>query len=142
MNILNKIARMFAAIMLVALASVAFVSAASNLHESMTAQAAPIGVESIKTFTGSVATETPVITGATGKKLHVRSMEIASSVGGVVVFKDGTAGTTVANIYLIANTPRDITNLFGAGGLGLSQNVLTATLAGSTLTLNARTSDE
>jgi hypothetical protein len=142
MNLLNKFARMFAAILLVALASVAFVSIAANMRDSYTAQAAPIGVESIKTFTGSITTEATVITGATGKKLHIRSMEIASSVAGVVVFKDGTGGTTVANVYLAANTPRDITNLFGGNGLALSQNVLTATLASSTLTMSARTSDE
>jgi hypothetical protein len=98
--------------------------------------------ENIRTFTGSVNAETTIITGATGHKLHLRTLEIATDTSGVVVMKDGTGGATVLNLYLIANTPRDLSNLFGAGGLSLTQNKLTATEAGATLTLTARTSDE
>jgi hypothetical protein len=125
---------------LLAVFALALASTVSNYTHPQPVHA--LSSENIRTFTGSINAETTVITGATGDKLHIRSLEIATDTSGVVVFKDGTGGATVLNLYLIANTPRDITNLFGAGGVALSQNKLTATEAGATLTFTARTSDE
>jgi len=109
-------------------------------HPSRTASA--LSQQHVVTFGGSINTETTVITGATQTNLHVYSMEIASDTSGTVVFRNGTGGAIVARVYLIANTPRDVTNVWGGNGLALTQNVLTATLAGATLQLTARTNDQ
>jgi len=109
-------------------------------HPSRTASA--LSQQHVVTFSGSINAETTIISGATQTNLHVYSMEIASSVSGTVVLRNGTGGAVVANLYLIANTPRDITNVWGGNGLALTQNILTATLAGSTLTLTARSADQ
>ena len=89
------------------------------------------------TFSGSISSEATIATPATGKKLIVHSMILTSSGAGVVVFKDNTAGTTILNQYLIANTPFTIkSDDLGPIGLrlGAVNHVLTATLSGATLT--------
>lgn len=103
--------------------------------------AAPVSAlntSSIKTFTGSINAETTIVTGTASKKLHIVSVDLNSSGAGIVVLKDGTGGTTVQNVYLAANTPRQLTDLYGSNGLALTQNILTATLAGATLTCTVR----
>jgi hypothetical protein len=88
------------------------------------------------TFTGDISSETTVATAATGTHLTVQSAIATVTTAGVVVFKDGTAGTTVANVYLASNTPTVLgPSVWGAHGLTLAHANLTGTLSGSTLTI-------
>jgi hypothetical protein len=93
------------------------------------------------TFTGSISTEAVIATAASGTHYTIHAMQVASSGAGVVVFKDGTTGTTIANVYLAANTPTLIgQDVFGAAGLKCSatDRTITATLSGATLTILMR----
>lgn len=98
-------------------------------------------VSKIRTFSGSITTSAVVLTGATGTNLHVLSMHVRSDTAGVVVFQDGASGTTLANIYMAANTPQQIFEILGPNGLVCTQNTLAAVLSGATLTLTANTQD-
>lgn len=133
-------ATLLAVIAVASLVAFTSVQMADSLRNPASVHA--LTAEKIRTFSGSISTEATVITGATGTALHIRSMDIESSGAGVVVFKDGTGGTTILNVYCAATTPRELTNVFGSNGLALTQNVLTATLSGATLTMTARTTDE
>lgn len=133
---MNKLRILF----LGALLAIGFASAFENLLNP--APVSALQAENIETFTGSINAETTVITGTASTNLRIRSMDIASSVSGIVVFRDGTAGAVVLETYIIANTPKTLTKLMGGTGLECTQNLLTAELAGATLTLTARTYDD
>ena len=117
---------------------VAFVVAfAFVLERTVPAYAAGPRKDTTKTVSTSISSEATVATPASGKLLIVRAALLRSDTAGVVVFKSGTAGTTVANIYLEANKPLLITSdQFGVNGLRLLavDAPLTATLTSATLT--------
>lgn len=93
----------------------------------------------------SINSEATLITPTSGKRLTLRSMQVSLSAGsaGVVVFKDGTGGTTIASVFLEAQK-NPITITFGRSGKRLSaaDHVLTGTLSGGTLTATFDTSEE
>lgn len=107
----------------------------------------PIGPSGVlATVSVSISSEAALVTPSSGKRLRIRAALLRSDTAGVVVFRDGTAGTVLAKIYLAANTNLLLTpaDLFGADGIALSaaDNVLTGTLGSATLTATFRYTEE
>lgn len=109
----------------------------------------PLGAQSSDTWSGhidkigtcstSISSSAAVIAAVSGKVINVRAMTLRSSGAGVVVFQDGSSGTTIANIYLEADKPYTIyENQFGGGLKTTSGTGLYAVLSGATLTAIVR----
>lgn len=95
--------------------------------------------EAVATFSGSINTTTAVIAAVSGKKINVRAITMRSSSAGVVVFQDGSGGTTIGNFYLEADVPYTIyENALGPGMKTSTGNGLYAVLSGATLTTTIR----
>ena len=104
----------------------------------LVALALPAGAQvedQLATVSASISAGAAVLTGADGQELVVRSMLLRSDTAGVVVFKDGASGDTVANVYLAANANLELGPEFFGPGLRLSDgNDLHATLGSASLT--------
>lgn len=100
----------------------------------------PLGDEGMSTVSTSISSTAAVVPAVSGKRIVVRSCVLASSGAGVVVFQDGSGGSTLANIYLAANTNLVLDEqFFGAGGITTTRgNGLYAVLSGATLTATLR----
>lgn len=95
--------------------------------------------EGLATFSGSINTAAAVVAAQSGKVINVRAITMRSSGAGVVVFKDGASGSTIANFYLEADKPVTIyENQFGKGLKTTSGTGLYAVLSGATLTALVR----
>jgi len=96
-------------------------------------------VEQISTVSTSISSSTAVVAASSGKRLCVRSMVLRSSAAGVVVFTDGDAGTTLANVYLGQDSTLVIDeHALREGFKTTSGNGLYAVLSGATLTATFR----
>jgi hypothetical protein len=113
------------------------------------ADAQSVGIGTSDTWSGhddrtatcskSISSTASVVAAVTGRRINVRAITMSSSGAGVVVFQDGSGGTTIGNFYLAANTPVTIyENAFGAGMKTTSGNGLFAVLSGATLTAVVR----
>lgn len=104
------------------------------------AQAAPpAGYEAVKCHSAALSGDTALIAATSGKAIVVKSMIVRSSGAGVLVLKDGSSGTVIANIYLAADTNLTIgpkvlgeQGIRTSSGVGLyaamSTNVVTTTM--------------
>lgn len=95
------------------------------------------GIERAATCSTSISSGANVIAATAAKRIKLKSALLRSSGAGVVVFKDGSGGSTLLNVYLEANVPLvvPLDQLGGGGGVRCSTNTaLHATLSGATLT--------
>lgn len=100
-------------------------------------------VEQVSTVSTSISSTTAVVAAVSGKRLCVKSMILRSSSAGVVVFQDGSGGTTLANIYLAQDSTLVIDeHVLGEGFKTTSGNGLYAVLSGATLTAVVRCAQE
>lgn len=72
------------------------------------AHAQNVSKASYRSFTGSISASNAAVTSdiASSDMLVVRSMQVASSQAGTLVFTDGASGVALLQIYVAANTPR------------------------------------
>jgi hypothetical protein len=123
------------ALSILAVCAAIFVAGLVGHLDRAHAQSRP-GDEVITTCSQSIASEAPIVSAVSGKRLQIRGAVLRSSGAGVVVFTDGASGTTIANLYLEADTPFVIDDrVLGTGGITTTAgNALYATLSGATLT--------
>jgi hypothetical protein len=99
--------------------------------------------EAVATISASVSTTAAVVAAVSGKKICVKSMVLRSSTAGVMVFTDGSGGTTLANIYLAQDTNLVLDeHVLGEGFKTTAGNALHAVLSGATLTATIRYAQE
>lgn len=92
--------------------------------------------EAVKTHSAALSGDTALITGTSGKRIVLVGAIVRSSAAGVLVLKDGSAGTTIGNVYLPADTNVELTpDLLGAEGIRTTAgNGLFAAMSTNTIT--------
>jgi hypothetical protein len=104
------------------------------------AKAAPIGYEAVKCHSAALSGDTALIAATSGKRIVVKALVIRSSGAGVLVLKDGSGGSTIANLYLAADTNYVIgPKVLGEEGIRTSSGVgLYAAMSTNTITTTMR----
>lgn len=126
----------------VALSAVVLLIAALAVRPGMAGDP-PVGNETTEWVNKSISSSALIVSATTGKKTVWLGGVLRSSGAGIVAIQDGAGGSTLANIYLEANTPLVINpSDLGEGVKTTAGTGLAAELSGATLTGTLRVRTE
>lgn len=95
--------------------------------------------ERVATISALCSNSTALVSAITNKKVNIRAITISSDTAGVIAFQDGSGGTTIAQVYVAANTPITIyEGAFGPGVKTTKGNGLYLQLSSATITAFVR----